>query len=88
MMSETVTSDTFNPPHHKILTPVQNSLKLLLEEYESQFAQDETSIGTTLLTSMTIDTGTANPVSQKPYPIAMKHYEWVKNEIESYSLPR
>ena len=31
---------------------------------------------------MTIDTGTANPVSQKPYPIAMKHYEWVKNEIK------
>ena len=82
MMSKTVTSDTFNPPHHKILTPVQNSLELLLEEYESQFAQDETSIGTTLLTSMSIDTGTAYPVSQKPYPIAMKHYEWVKNEIE------
>ena len=82
MMSKTVTSDTFNPPHHEILTPVQNSLKLLLEEYESQFAQDETSIGTTLLTSMTIDTGTADPVSQKPYPIAMKHYEWVKNEFE------
>ena len=32
--------------------------------------------------SMTIDMGTADPVSQKPYPIAMKHYEWVKNEIE------
>ena len=32
--------------------------------------------------SMTIDMGTANPVSQKPYPIAMKHYEWVKNESE------
>ena len=31
---------------------------------------------------MTIDTGTTNPVSQKPYPIAMKHYEWVKDEIE------
>ena len=59
MMSKTVMSDTFNPPHHKILTPVQNSLKLLLEEYESQFAQDETSIGTTPLTSMSIDTGTA-----------------------------
>ena len=82
MMSKTVMSDTFNPPHHKILTPVQNSLKLLLEEYESQFTQDETSIGTTPLTSMTIDTGTADPVSQKPYPIAMKHYKWVKNEIE------
>ena len=32
--------------------------------------------------SMTIDTGTTDPVSQKPYPIAMKHYEWVNNEIE------
>ena len=31
---------------------------------------------------MTIDMGTADPVSQKPYPIALKHYEWVKNEIE------
>ena len=82
MMSKTVMSDTFDPPCHEISTPVQNSLKLLLEEYESQFTQDETSIGATPLTSMTIDTGTTDPVSQKPYPIAMKHYEWVKNEIE------
>ena len=82
MMSETVTSDTFNPPHHEISTPVQNSLKLLLEEYDSQFTQDETSIGMTTLTSMSIDTGTTDPVSQKPYPIAMKHYDWVKKEIE------
>ena len=55
---------------------------MLLQEYESQFAKDETTIGTTPLTSMTIDTGTADPVSQKPYPIAMKHYQWVKEEIE------
>ena len=55
---------------------------MILQEYESQFAKDETSIGTTPLTSMTIDMGTADSVSQKPYPIAMKHYEWVKNEIE------
>ena len=88
MMSKTVMSDTFNPPCHKISTPVQNSLKLLLEEYESQFAQDETSIGTTPLTSMSIDTGTANPISQKPYPIAMKHYKWVKMRLKSYSPPR
>ena len=82
MMSETVTSDTFNPPCHVISTPVQNSLKLLLEENDLQFTQDETSIGTTMLRSMSIDTGTTNPVSQKPYPIMMKHYDWVKNEIE------
>ena len=62
--------------------PIQNSLTSLLEEYDLQFAQDETSIGTATLTSMSIDTGTANPVSQKPYPIAMKHHDWVKTEIE------
>ena len=31
---------------------------------------------------MTIDTGGSEPVSQKPYPIAMKNYQWVKEEIE------
>ena len=55
---------------------------MLLWEYESQFAKDETSIGTTPLTSMTIDTGASKPVSQKPYPITMKHHQWVKDEIE------
>ena len=82
MMSERVTSDTFDPPQHELSAPIQDSLKLLLEEHESQFAKDEKSIGTTPLTSMTIDMGAADPVSQKPYPIAMKHYKWVKNEIE------
>ena len=31
---------------------------------------------------MTIDTGNSDPVSQKPYPITMKNYQWVKDEIE------
>ena len=82
MMSETITPGIFNLPCHKLSMAVQNDLELLLQEYESQFAKDETSIGTTPLTSMTIDTGTSDPVSQKPYPIAMKHYQWVKEEIE------
>ena len=50
--------------------------------------QDEMSIGTTPLTSMSIDTGTTDPVSQKQYPIAMKHYDWVKNEIEKLLAAR
>ena len=82
MMAETVTPDTFNWPHHKLSTTVQEELELLLWEYESQFAKDETSIGTIPLTSLRIDTGTSNPISQKPYPIAMKHCQWVKGEIE------
>ena len=83
MMSETVMPDTFNLPCHELPTAVQNDLDLLLWEYKSQLAKDETSIGTTPLTSITIDTGTSEPVSQKPYPIAMKHYQWVKEEIKS-----
>ena len=82
MMVETVTPDTFNPPHHELSQTIQHELNDLLQEYESQFTKDETSIGTTPLTSMTIDTGTSDPISQKPYPIAMKHYQWVKEEIE------
>ena len=48
----------------------------------TQFTRDETSIGTTPLTSITIDTGASDPISQKPYQIAMNNYQWVKEEIE------
>ena len=61
---------------------IQSKLDALLKEYESQFAKDETSIRTTPLMEMTIDTGNSDPVSQEPYPITMKHYQWVKDEIE------
>ena len=84
MMSETVTLNAFNLPCHELSKAVQNDLDLLLQEYELQFTKDETSSGTTPLTSMTIDTGTSEPVSQKPYPIAMKQYQWVKDEIEKF----
>ena len=30
---------------------------------------------------MQIDTGDSEPVSQKPYLITMKHYDWVRSEI-------
>ena len=68
MMSETVTPDTFNPSQHELSATVQDNLKLLLQEYESQLAKDKTTIGTTPLTSMAIDTGTTDPVSQKTLP--------------------
>ena len=82
MMVEKVTPDIFNPPCNKLSNNIQHDLDALLKEYESQFIKDKTSIGTTPLTSMMIDTAASNPISQKPYPIAMKHYQWVKEEIE------
>ena len=82
MMAEQEEPDTFHPPHHKLKPSIESKLDALLKEYASQFAKDETSIGTTTLTEMTTDTGTSDPVSQKPYPITMKNYQWVKEELE------
>ena len=64
MMAEKVEPDTFKPPCHKLKQNIKTKLTELLKEYDSQFAQDETTIGTTPLTEMTIDTGTPEPVSQ------------------------
>ena len=75
MMAEQVQPDIFDPPHHKLKPGIQSRLDTLLKEYETQFTKDETSIGTTPLTEMTINTGNSEPVSQKPYPIAMKNYQ-------------
>ena len=35
MMFKTVKPDTFDPPQHELTAPIQDSLKLLLQEYES-----------------------------------------------------
>ena len=75
MMAEKVIPDIFNPPYHELSNNIQHDLNALLKEYQTQFAKDKTSIGTTPLTRMMIDTGTSNPISQKQYPITMKHYQ-------------
>ena len=80
-MAEKFEPDTFKPPCNKLWKDIETKLEELLNEYKSQFAQDETTIRTTTMTKMKIDTGDSEPVSQKPYPIVMKHYKWVQDEI-------
>ena len=63
MTSEKVELDTFKPPYHKLKQHIETRFTALLKEYDSQFAQDETSIGTTPQTEMTIDTGNSELVS-------------------------
>ena len=81
MMAAQVQPDIFDPPCHNLKPGIQSQLYALLKEYESQFAKDETSIRTMSLMEMTINTGNSDPVSQKPYPVVMKNYQWVKEEI-------
>ena len=88
MMAEHVQQETFNPPCQNLKPSIECKLKALMKEYASQFAKDKMTIGTTPLTEMTIDTGNSDPVSQKPYPIAMKNYQWVKEEIEKLSTTK
>ena len=80
--SETVPTEPFTPPTHTLDKATQQRLDQLLQDYKDQFAKDETTIGTTHLTQMAIDTGDSEPQSQKPYPVAMKHHDWVKSEID------
>ena len=81
MTLEEVEPDTFKPPNHKLKQHIETILTALLKGYDPQFAQDETSIGTTPLTEMTTDKGNSEPASQKPYLIVMKHFQWVKDKI-------
>ena len=55
MMAEKVKLNTFKPPCHKLKQIITTKLMELLKEYDSQFAQDETTIGTTPFMEMTID---------------------------------
>ena len=68
MMAEQVQPNIFDPPHHKLKPGIQSRLDTLLKEYETQFAKDETSISTTLLTKMTINTGNSEPMYPKAIP--------------------
>ena len=83
-MAQKVKLDICKPSCHKLKQNIKTKLIELLKEYNSQFAQDGTTIGITPLAEMTIDTRTLEPVSQKPYPIAMKHYKWVKDKINKF----
>ena len=86
MMAKRVEPDIFKLPHHKLKNHMETKLEEILKEYKSQFAQDETTIRTTPLIKMTIDTEDSEPGSQKHHPIAMKHYKWVKDEINQLTV--
>ena len=82
MLPETIKPDSFTPPKYQLEPTIQQQLDFLLRTFKDQFAKDKMTIGTMPLTQMLIDMGDSDPVCQKPYPVAMKHYQWVKEEIE------
>ena len=54
----------------------------LLEANKDSFTEDERQIGKNPLIKVSIDTGDHQPLARKPYSLAIKHHEWVKEEID------
>ena len=59
-------------------------LEKVFEANREAFVEDERQIGTTPLIKMYIDTGNVCPIAKKPYTLALKHYDWVKEEIDNF----
>ena len=59
------------------------SFEALCEQQHEVFSKNNKDIGHTQLIEMEIDTGDSLPVAQSPYTLLLKHYDWVRQEIES-----
>ena len=55
----------------------------LCDEFESIFFQPFTDIMHIKLLTKRIKTGDHSPVAGKPYPLALKHYEWIQEETNA-----
>ena len=59
------------------------SFEALCEQQHEAFSKNNKEIGHTQLIEMEIDTGESLPVAQSPYTLPLKHYDWVRQEIET-----
>ena len=59
------------------------SFGTLCEQQREAFSKNNKDIGRTQLIEMEIDTGDSVPVAQSPYTLPLKHYDWVRQEIET-----
>ena len=59
------------------------SFEALCEQQHEAFSKNNKDIGRTQLIEMEIDTGDNLPVAQSPYTLPLKHYDWVRQEIET-----
>ena len=67
--------------------PVRDETRKTFEDicdrHQEAFSKNNKDIGRTQLIEMEIDTGNSVPLAQSPYTLPLKHYDWVRNEIET-----
>ena len=54
----------------------------LCSEFETIFSKDSADLGKTPFLKMDIPTRDSPPITQRPYTLALKHVQWVQEEIE------
>ena len=59
------------------------SFEALCEQQHEAFSKNNKDTGRTQLIEMEIDTEDSLPVAQSPYTLPLKHYDWVRQEIET-----
>ena len=55
----------------------------ICDKHQEAFSKNNKDIGRTQLIQMEIDTGNSVLLAQSPYTLPLKHYDWVRNEIET-----
>ena len=88
VLSSFITSPADIETHRKVVLKdkeidqkYKDQFEELCERYKDIFSVDSTDIGKTPLLQMEIETGNSPPICQKPYTLALKHAEWVKQEL-------
>ena len=66
----------------EIKTETKDKFNKLCDKYDNIISKNSEDIGKTLLVEMDIDTGDSPPIASKPYTLLLKHYDWVKKEID------
>ena len=60
----------------------REKFEALCVQYADVSSKDSTDLGRSPFLTMEIDTGDHPPITQRPYSLALKHVEWVQEEIE------
>ena len=63
-------------PQHRV------AFENLCSEFQDILSKDSADLGKTPLLKMDIPTGDSPPITQRPYTLALKHVQWVQEEIE------
>ena len=67
----------------EITEETREKFKDLCDSYDNIISKGSGDIGKILLVEMDIDTGDSPPIASRPYTLPLKHYDWVRKEIDT-----